>query len=147
MPRLGIWILLSILVGNTFIVQAKTPEYLVIANESVAETAIDVSTLRQIFTARKQFWSNGAAIKVVMQQQKSSEHTHFCRYRLGMFPYQLQRMWLQVTYSGQGDAAVIVDSTEDLMATVKATPGAVGYIPADTKLIDGLIIVVIKEAR
>lgn len=44
-----------------------------------------------------------------------------------MFPYQLERIWNQITYSGQGDSPVIVGSQQALIEAVYDTPGAVGY--------------------
>jgi len=44
-----------------------------------------------------------------------------------MFPYQLDRIWNKLTYSGLGVAPIMVNTANELIAAVKNTPGAIGY--------------------
>lgn len=45
-----------------------------------------------------------------------------------MYPYQLDRIWNKLTYSGLGVAPIIVTSPAALIDAVKSTPGAIGYV-------------------
>ncbi len=47
-----------------------------------------------------------------------------------MFPYQLSRLWNQLTYSGQGVTPTRVSSKEELIERLEKTPGAIGYMPS-----------------
>jgi hypothetical protein len=45
-----------------------------------------------------------------------------------MYPYQLDRIWNKLTYSGLGVAPITVISAAELIDAVKRTPGAIGYV-------------------
>ena len=45
-----------------------------------------------------------------------------------MFPYQLDRIWNKLTYSGLGVAPIIVNTPKELLDAIIKTPGAIGYV-------------------
>jgi len=106
-----------------------------IFHPSVPTQSLTQTQARQIFTARQQHWEDGSKIHVFVLNTDTLEHQRFCRQLLQMFPYQLERIWNQITYSGQGDPPHIVDSSQALINAVNQTPGAVGYA-TDTFLED-----------
>lgn len=79
----------------------------------------------------KQYWPDGSKITVYVLPSDSPLHKSFCREKLQMFPYQLERLWNQSTYSGQGDPPVVVETQEALIQAVSNTPGAIGYAYKD----------------
>ena len=50
-----------------------------------------------------------------------------------MFPYQLERQWNRLTYSGIGEPPVVVGNVEEMKRMIAETPGSIGYLP-DTAL-------------
>lgn len=100
----------------------------ILANETVNTEALSPAQVRLIFAGRTQFWPNGERVKVFVLPASSPTHTDFCRSALQIYPYQLERIWQRITYSGQGDAPVVVASIEDMVAKVAATPGSIGYV-------------------
>lgn len=100
----------------------------IITHQDVYHKDFNPGYLRQIFSGRLQYWENGEKIKVYVLTPSSDTHQDFCREQLRMFCYQLERLWNQVTYSGQGDPPIIVDSLDELEQKVTETPGAIGYI-------------------
>lgn len=99
-----------------------------IVNQSVEAQNLKRSDVREIFSANRQYWADGEKISVYILAPTSNAHKRFCREILQMFPYQLERLWNQITYSGQGVPPVIVDSESRLIELVGATPGAIGYV-------------------
>lgn len=99
----------------------------VIANDTVSEDSLSRTDIRQIFTGHRQFWSDGSKIRVFVLDNSASQHKTFCREQLKMFPYQLERLWNQITYSGQGEPPVRLKSQQELINAVLNTPGAIGY--------------------
>ncbi|MCU7554801.1 hypothetical protein OCL06_09335 [Alteromonas sp. ASW11-19] len=92
------------------------------------------SDVLKIFTGNRQYWDDGSKITVFMLQSDMPLHKQFCREQLRMFPYQLDRLWNQITYSGQGDPPTTVNSERALINAVLTTPGAIGYAsPAGMK--------------
>lgn len=107
---------------------AHAAELNVMVNESVVINELDRSELRQIFTGHRQYWSDGTKITVFVLQDGNELHKQFCREVLQMFPYQLSRLWDQITYSGQGITPVRVASYQELIEALESTSGAIGYV-------------------
>lgn len=104
----------------------------VIVNESVSAQQLKRSDVREIFSANRQYWADGEKISVYVLAPNSAAHKRFCREILQMFPYQLERLWNQITYSGQGEPPIIVNSEQQLIELVSTTPGAIGYVNDST---------------
>lgn len=100
----------------------------VIVNESVQKNTLTRSELRQIFTGHLQYWSDGTKIHVFVLDDSQILHKDFCRDNLQMFPYQLSRLWNQLTYSGQGVTPSRVPTQDALIRAVENTVGAIGYM-------------------
>jgi len=91
-------------------------------------TTIDKGTLRAIFTMRLNRWENGQEITVLILDQNSKTHRDFCKQKLGVYPYQLQRILDKRVFSGRSQAPINVSSMEEMINTLLNTPGAIGYI-------------------
>ncbi|WP_394224241.1 substrate-binding domain-containing protein [Alteromonas gracilis] len=107
---------------------AHSSELNVMVNESVMVNELNRTELRQIFTGHRQYWSDGTKITVFVLQDSNELHKQFCREVLHMFPYQLSRLWDQITYSGQGVTPVRVSSYQELVKALERTSGAIGYV-------------------
>jgi ABC-type phosphate transport system substrate-binding protein len=121
----------AILVSIVFfacVSRADAAELYVMVNESVSVTELNRTDLRQIFTGHRQYWSDGTKITVFVLHDNNELHKQFCRDVLQMFPYQLSRLWDQITYSGQGVTPVRVSSYQALIEALESTKGAIGYL-------------------
>jgi ABC-type phosphate transport system substrate-binding protein len=113
----------------------------VVTHPQVTESSLTKSQLRRIYTMRQLRWSNNRAITVFVLPSQHVLHQRFAKERLKIFPYQLNRIWHKLTYSGLGVAPIIVKSEQELIQAVLETPGAIGYL-SDEMLIrqrDGFI--------
>ena len=118
-------IVVSLVVTSSF---SYAGDLKVMAHESVSISQLNRSELRQIFTGQRQYWDDGTKITVFVLQDRDELHKQFCRDILQMFPYQLSRLWDQITYSGQGVTPVRVISYQALIDALENTPGAIGYV-------------------
>lgn len=93
---------------------------------------------------RQTQWLNGQRITVFVLPRHHILHLQFSKGRLEMYPYQLDRIWNKLTYSGLGVAPVMVESPVALIDAVRKTPGAIGYVG---KLNDkkGIYVIEIKD--
>ena len=107
---------------------AQAMESTVIINDSVKKQDFSRTDIRNIFSARTQYWPDGVKITVFVLDAQAEAHQDFCRNTLKMFPYQLERIWNQIAYSGQGERPKTVATEEELIEAVKNTPGAIGYV-------------------
>ncbi len=86
------------------------------------------SQLRRIYSMRQTGWSNEVPIVVFALPNQHPVHKLFAKDRLHIFPYQLDRIWNKLTFSGLGSGPRIVNTQAELLRMVAMTPGAVGYI-------------------
>lgn len=77
---------------------------------------------------RQVVWPDGTAIKVFVLPASSAPHQQFCREQLQLFPYQLERVWQKLIYSGTGTAPGLLQDKNTMLAMIAKTPGAIGYI-------------------
>jgi hypothetical protein len=77
---------------------------------------------------RQSQWPDGQRITVFVLPRHHALHLQFSKERLEMYPYQLDRIWNKLTYSGLGVAPITVMSPKTLIESVRKTPGAIGYI-------------------
>ncbi len=98
------------------------------SNQTIEDSTLSVYELRQIFTMRQRVWKNGNNINVFVLPSKSTLHQNFSKNTLKIFPYQLDRIWRKLTYSGLGRMPFVVHSVEELKEAVRSTPGAIGYV-------------------
>lgn len=103
----------------------------VITHRSNHISKISESTLRAIFGMRMLEWPDGTPITVFVLNQNNQQHTEFCKNILHVFPYQLQRNWNRLIFSGSGQAPIFLSSTQEMLEHVRNTPGAIGYLPED----------------
>ena len=121
-------VLLALAVLFMCVPKLNASELNVMVNESVMVAELNRSELRQIFTGQRQYWDNGNKITVFVLQDSDELHRQFCRDILQMFPYQLSRLWDQITYSGQGITPIRVTSYQALVDALEKTKGAIGYV-------------------
>jgi hypothetical protein len=117
---------------------AATP--LVVAHSAVPVDMLSQSQLRSIFLKRQVIWPDGVAIKVFILSVKSKTHAQFSQSHLQMFPYQLDRAWQKLTFSGIGVPPAEVNSAPEMLKLIQTTPGAIGYLPAENETTDAKII-------
>ena len=139
MSRQGIGIIITLLVAFwTGPSIGQSSDYIVITHPSSQATNLTANELRRIFAARQQVWHSGGKITVVMQSHNSTAHSFFCRQYLNLFPYQIERLWNQLVYSGQADAPIISSDDQGTIDIVSKTPGAIAYVAASTNLPDNV---------
>lgn len=100
----------------------------VIANASVDVSVLSPSQLRRIFSMRQTTWPNGDTIRVVVMRNDNPLHEKLCKDVLGVFPYQMERQWNRLAFSGLGDLPVVVENELQMLEYIRGHRGAVGYV-------------------
>jgi len=100
----------------------------IISHQSIDVESLTTSQLRRIYTMRQVQWPNNVRIKVYVLPNSHLIHKNFCKENLRIFPYQLDRIWNKLTFSGLGVAPTVVETPLELLKIVSTTPGAIGYI-------------------
>jgi len=99
----------------------------IITNPSVKLQSLTTAQLRRIYSMRQTQWPDHQAIVVFVLPSKHQLHRNFSKKVLHMFPYQLDRIWNKLTYSGVGRAPIVVNNPAALVQAVSHTKGAIGY--------------------
>ncbi|MFT6345612.1 MAG: ABC-type phosphate transport system substrate-binding protein [Paraglaciecola sp.] len=126
--RLIFRIFLGCLLFFAFSAGSQVPAVLVVVNPSVESTDVSVAKIRRIFSMRQTFWSNGQKITVYVLSNRHQTHQIFSTKVLRLFPYQLDRIWDKLVYSGLGESPIKVQSEKEMLERVSQKPGAIGYV-------------------
>jgi hypothetical protein len=100
----------------------------IISNMTADTVLLSTTQLRRIYSMRQVHWKNGTPIVVFVLASKDPLHQKFCKEQLRLFPYQLDRIWHKLTFSGYGVAPIQVANESELIKAVKSTKGAIGYV-------------------
>lgn len=125
-------------------VHSQAPVVRVIANISVPTQEIKADQIRQIFSMRQTVWPNNQLITVFVLVNQHNTHQIFSTKVLGMFPYQLDRIWNKLVYSGLGEEPIKVQSEQEMLERISQQPGAIGYVIGTVDLNNVKIINVVK---
>jgi ABC-type phosphate transport system substrate-binding protein len=128
-----------------FSVHSQVPAVRVVVNSSVESKDISVEQIRRIFSMRQTAWSNNQAITVYVLSNQHQTHQTFSTKVLGMFPYQLDRIWNKLVYSGLGEEPIKVQSEQEMLERVSQKPGAIGYVMQQVSGDNINVIKVLKE--
>jgi ABC-type phosphate transport system substrate-binding protein len=118
---------------------------LVVVNPSVESKDISVEQIRRIFSMRQITWPNDQVITVYVLSNQHQTHKNFSTKVLGMFPYQLDRIWNKMVYSGLGGEPIKVQSEQEMLERVSQKPGSIGYVMNQVTNDNVNIIKVLKE--
>ncbi len=122
--------LLPCLLLDPLSINAAELEAKLLFNNAIRSDVVSQTAIRSIFAMRTSQWPDGAPVHVFVLQDTHPTHIAFCKQVLGMFPYQLRRIWDRQVYSGTGISPTIVSSEQEMRDRVANTVGAVGYISA-----------------
>lgn len=112
-----------------------------ITHPSVNISSLDQDQIRRIFTMYQTNWSDAQPIVVYVLGQQNTTHQFFSREVLGLFPYQLERIWNKLVYSGLGEGPIKVNNEQEMLDKIKHQPGSIGYVmsldvPTDVNIIN-----------
>jgi ABC-type phosphate transport system substrate-binding protein len=126
------------------ILSIKAHGVVVITHESAQINSLTRVQLRRIYSMRLMHWPNGYPIVVYVLPSDHKLHLQFSKESLQIFPYQLDRIWNKLTFSGLGRAPVLVDTPQTLIEAVFNTPGSIGYMD-DSYIKEGIDVVKVSR--
>lgn len=121
-------LLLMIAFGLSQSVLAQSSPMVVITHPEVSQQSVTQRQLRRIFMLKQRSWNDGSPISLIVLSSDNLEHAQFLREQLKMFPYQLEREWNKLIYSGQSAPPIVATDSENMLSLVASTPGAIGYL-------------------
>ncbi|MDN4503013.1 hypothetical protein QX776_11420 [Alteromonadaceae bacterium BrNp21-10] len=121
-------LLLLILFSGVLAAEEVQPKIVVVVHPQLhGVDQLSPAQLRRIFTMRQSSWPNGKPIKVFVLQKGHGVHDSFTKSVLKLFPYQLQRVWDKLVYSGLADKPSEVTSLDEMADKIAGNENAIGY--------------------
>ena len=77
---------------------------------------------------RLRTWPDGTPITVFVQNPDSDTHRKFCLSKLGVLPYQIQRTWDVLVFSGMGQSPIELANEIEMKQKIGQIRGAIGYV-------------------
>ncbi len=99
-----------------------------IVNKGTGIERLTRNEARLYLTMRLKQWPNGTAVKLFVLPDDDALHQRFVNAVLGLYPYQLRRVWDRQIFTGTGQAPINVSSVGEMIQRVSSTPGALGYV-------------------
>ncbi len=126
-------VLLSLTLLSSSSITSADDVVAVVRKGTPVATPISRIALSSIFSMRLTTWPDGSAIRVFVLPDDNQLHSVFSKQILRLFPHQLRIAWDRLVYSGTGQAPVVLNSIDEMATRIANTPGAIGYLPKDTK--------------
>jgi len=107
---------------------ALPSEFVLVAHPSVSATALSRAEASRMFQRLESHWPDGGAVRPVDQAKTSPLRVAFSRDVLGKSMGAVEQYWSQAIFSGRAVPPVEKRSDADVVAYVRETPGAIGYV-------------------
>jgi len=117
---------------------ATSQDFKVVVNEANSSETISKQQLENIFMKRAGTWSNGQPALPVDQGASSSTRYGFSMVIFGRDVNAIKSHWQRQIFSGRGVPPPEKASDEEVLAFVRANPGAIGYVSSDTAVGSGV---------
>lgn len=124
---------------------AGAAEVKLIGHPSIGGTQIKREVLSAVFLRQTSRWGNGVQIMPVDQSSQSPVRAAFSTSVLAQPVAAVQNYWARQISLGRLTPPPVKPSDAEVLAYVKATPGAIGYVDAATPTEDGVKELLIIE--
>lgn len=130
-------LIVAALAGGPAPVVCADARYRVIVHPGVKGTQIPRAALSSLFLKQASKWGDGTAAQPVDQSLRSPVRMSFSADVLRQPLVEVQMYWQRQIASGHVPPPVKT-SDEDIVSYVASTPGAIGYVSAETPLPDSV---------
>lgn len=124
-------------------VRAQDADVKVIVNSANAVSEMSAGDITGLFLKRTAKFPGGGAATPVDQAKNSATRGTFSRKVLGRPASAVDAYWQQQIFAGGELPPAVKASDDDVVAFVKATPGAIGYVSAGASTA-GVKVVTVK---
>lgn len=115
----------------------------IICNKQVVESQLTFGDVQNIYLGKKVFWQNGDKI-IPVTIDDTKIHTDFLKEFVKKTPYAYLSYWNQRLFTGEGVPPIAFDHEKEIVHFVSVTPGAIGYVSAESEVGDTKVVKLIK---
>lgn len=117
------------LFGVLLLASASYGQIAVIAHPTVPVDSMSKSKIIDLFTGDVRSWGDGLDVVPLDLQDPKEVRKAFYK-ALGKSSSRMRSIWMKKKLSGEGDAPQAIETEEELVAKVMATPGSISFIRA-----------------
>ena len=128
-------ILIFLLLFPLLIMETASADILIITNKNVAEDSMTQDDIKNIFLGKKSKWHDNTKVHFVVSDNPDLNKM-FLKSYVKKTPKQFKAYWKNMVFTGQGKKPKEFKSTEELLKYVETTDGAIGYVDADTTVVN-----------
>ncbi len=136
--RITIAVTFFALVATAFPAAAADPGFKIVVNASNTTTSITKEQLSRCFMKQTNTWINGATVTPVDQSATSPVRVEFSTAIHDRDVNAVKSYWQRQIFSGRGVPPPEKATDQEVLAFVRANPGAVGYVSSGTSIGDGV---------
>jgi ABC-type phosphate transport system substrate-binding protein len=111
---------------------AEETSFKVIVHPSNGATSVTRRELADMFLKKVTRWPDGEAVHPVEPPEQSKARAYFLNSVIGKSAYAVKMFWSRRVFEGRDVPPLEKRSEDEVVAYVRATPGAVGYVSAGT---------------
>ncbi|MGB8932263.1 MAG: hypothetical protein WCC48_13550 [Anaeromyxobacteraceae bacterium] len=121
---------LGLLLAFVLPATSAASEFVVVVNSGVAKASLTRSEASRLFLRSTTQWPGGDHVKPVDLAKGSPVRAAFTKEILGRSMGAIEQYWTQSVFSGRAVPPPEKRSDAEVLAYVRETPGAVGYVSA-----------------
>lgn len=126
-------VVLHMLKGFELFAQQANNQFVFIGN-NIGENSMTLTTIINVFKAKKTSWSNSAPVIIVLPSSKSPYAGEVSKYIYNTGFTSVQKFWLSEVFQGRSKPPVFFDSDEEIIQFIQKNEGAIGVIINDKQL-------------
>jgi ABC-type phosphate transport system substrate-binding protein len=127
MPHYHRWLILLGLLGTPTSAHAQDA-YKIVVHPDVPVASVTRAELSQLFLKRRTSWGAGKPVRPVDQVDRSPMRRTFSQAVHGKPTESIKSFWQQQIFSGRAVPPPEKGTDDEVLAFVRGTPGAVGYV-------------------
>lgn len=127
----------------TLVEPAAGQDFKVIAHPDQAVAGLSIAQASRLFLKKETRWPDGTLVRPVVLAQGRLRDA-FCRRVHGKSGGAVHAYWNQMIFSGHDIPPIEKRTAEEVVQFVRGTPGAIGFVPADTPAA-GVRVVALRE--
>ncbi len=117
---------------------AAAADFVVVVNAANPQAALPAAEVSNMFLQKTHRWDSGERVRAVDLPEASPARESFSKAIHGRPTAAVKAYWQRMIFSGIDTPPPEKPTPADVLAYVKANPGAIGYVPAATPLPDGV---------
>lgn len=125
-------------------IPAQSQEFKVVVNAAASVTELPAATVSKLFLKQEKKLPSGTPAVPVDLVKTSPVRAAFTRVLHARAVGAVEQYWQQQLFSGRDTPPEAKPSDDEVLAFVKATPGAIGYVSASATIPSGVSVVTIK---